>query len=210
MARSVDAATLARLQAGTISRTEMLLFDLPSPSGLIGFFSGIGTFEWSGVTFTGAGTLFEIDTIGSSMDGSAVPLVIRLNGDARAGLTPTVLATIESVQYRGRPVTVYRRYMHPETYAELSTELIYRGKIDTMVHKIQEGEQAVLECHTENVLIDLARSGYRMRSDADQRLIDANDGSMRFTSTVPDFKIDWGSAPERPQRQKRKKFLGLF
>jgi hypothetical protein len=205
MARLINAATLAQLQAGQIARTEMVLFDFPG--GLVGFFSGLGEFQWSGVTFTGAGTLFEIAPIGSSMDGSAVPLTIRLNGAARFGLTPTVLAGIETVQYRGRPVTIYRRYFHPVTYAELSTEVIYRGKIDTMVHKISEGGEAVLECRTESVLIDLARSGYRMRSDVDQRLIDASDGSMRFTATVTDFKIDWGSAPER---RKRKKFLGLF
>jgi hypothetical protein len=208
MARLIDSATQAQLNTGRIARTEMVLFDLSS--GLHGFFSGLGSFEWGGITFVGAGTLFEIDTIGSNMDGSAVPLVIRLNGNARQGLTPTVLASIESVQYRGRPVTIYRRYMHPETYAELSTELVYRGKIDTMVHRITEGGAAALECRTESVLIDLARSGYRMRSDADQRLIDANDGSMRFTSAVSDFKIDWGSAPERPAPRKRKKFLGIF
>jgi len=207
MARFVNAATLARLQAGTIARTEMLLFDLPAPSGLIGFFSGIGTFEWAGVTFTGAGTLFEVAGIGSSMDGSAVPLTIKLNGDARSGLTPTVLATIESVNYRGRAVTIYRRYMHPETYAELSTEVIYRGRIDTITHNITEGGECFLEARVESALIDLSRSGYRMRTDADQRLIDANDGSMRHVQAMADQKIDWGKLPVR---QKRKKFLGIF
>jgi hypothetical protein len=204
MARLISIATQAQLATGRVARCEMVLFDFPTSA--VGFFSGLGEFQWGGVTFVGAGTLFEIDTIGSSLNGEAVPLTIKLNGDARAGLTPTVLAQIETVQYRGRPVTIYRRYMHPETYAEISTELAYRGKVDTMVHKIREGGEAVLECRTESALIDLARSGYRMRSDADQRLINPTDGSLRFVASVVEHKFDWGSAPER---KKKRSILGI-
>ncbi len=207
MARSINSATQTQINTGRIARTEMVLFDFPSPTGQKGFFSGQGELQWSGITFYGAGTLFEISTIGGAADGSAVPLAIKLNGDVRSGLTATVLAQIESVQYRNAPVTIYRRYMHPETYAELSTEAVYRGRIDTIKHKISEGGECSLEVAVESRMIDFSRSGHRMRTDADQRLIDANDGSLSHVQTTAEQKIEWGKIPTK---QKRKKLFGIF
>lgn len=119
MARIFAAATLSRLREGYVGRHDLLLFDFPPPHGLVGFYSGTGTLTWQGVSFVGAGTLFTIAAVGGGVDGTAVPLTIRLNGDARSGLDATVLAQIEQVQYRGRPVTLWRQYLAPDSYAEI-------------------------------------------------------------------------------------------
>jgi hypothetical protein len=86
MARIIDSATLAQLAAGRVARVEMLLFDFPAPTGQKAYFTGQGSFAWSGITFEGAGNLFALSSIGGVSDGTAVGLAIRLNGDARAGL----------------------------------------------------------------------------------------------------------------------------
>jgi hypothetical protein len=207
MARSIPVSLQQQLNKGLIARTEMILFDFPG--GQYGFFSGVGTFEWSGITFIGSGTLFEIDSIGAAMDGTAVGLKIKLNGDSREGLTPTVLASIETIQYRGRPVSVYRRYMDPITYAEITTEICFRGYLDTIDHNETEDGEVYLEASVESRSLDLGRSGYRMRTDSDQRTIDPLDGFFKDIGTVQKKEISWGQyAPYVPT--KKKKFLGLF
>lgn len=208
MARTIDPATLAQLRTGRVARTELILFDLPEPTGQVGFFSGIGEMVWEGLTFKGAGTLFQIGTVGGSSEGQAVPLSIRLNGDARHGLDASVLAQIETVQYRGRPVYVWRAYLDPDSYALISVESVFRGKIDTISHNITEGGECFLDADVESNAIDLGRSGYRLRTDIDQRLIDPADGSLAHVQGTATQKIDWSKLAA--EKKQPKKFLGLF
>ncbi len=208
MAKVVDIATLAQLKAGRIARIEMMLFDFPSPTGQRAYFSGQGEFTWSGVTFQGAGNIFELSAIGGVSDGTAVGLGIKLNGDARAGLDASALATIESIQYRGAAVLVWRGYLHPDSYALLSVEPIFRGRLDTVEHSITEAGEIFMVANVESGSIDLGRSGYRMRSDIDQRLIDPNDGSLRYVQSVATVDLKW--AKLSPVKKPKKKFLGLF
>lgn len=208
MAKVIDANTLALFRAGRVARTEMLLFDFPAPTGPKGFFTGQGVLTWSGIDFQGAGTLFALSSIGGTSDGSAVGLSIRLNGDARVGLDASVLAQIETIQYRNAPVLVYRAYLHPDTYALVSVETVYRGYVDTIDHNVAEGGDAYLEAACESRALDLGRSGYRMRADADQRLIDPGDGSLRNVQVSATQKLKW--AKLAAETKSKKKFLGLF
>jgi hypothetical protein len=193
MARTIDAGTLAALQAGRISRVDMITIDLPS--GIYGFFSGSGTFTHNSVTYRGAGSLFEIDGVGGVSDGTAVPLRVRLNAAADFGLTANVLATIEQEQYRGRPISYSVGFFSADTWALLSVEMVWRGVIDTIEHVEQVGGEAWLEAMCESRAIDLGRSGWRRRSDADQRRIDANDGSLRHLVAAAQGDLYWGRLP---------------
>ncbi|MFC5423050.1 hypothetical protein ACFPOB_26220 [Bosea eneae] len=208
MAKVVDAGTLAQLRAGQIARIEMMLFDFPAPTGQKAFFSGQGEFTWSGITFRGAGNLFQLSAIGGVSDGTAVGLAIRLNGDARAGLDASVFASIETIQYRNAPVLVWRGYLHPTTYALLSVEPVFRGRLDTIEHNVTEGGDVYMQAAVESGAIDLGRSGYRMRTDADQRLIDPSDGSLRHVQSTVSQEVKWGKIP-KPEKKPKKKF-GIF
>ena len=208
--RLISTALQAQLDAGAIGKLDMILFDFPSPTGLKGFFTGVGVLQWSGIEFVGAGTLFQVSDIGASLDGAAVGLTIRLNGDARAGLDATELAMIETIQYRGRPVTIYRRYHHPETYVEIAVERVWRGYLDTIDHHVTEGGECHLAARCDSRALDLGRSGYRMRTDADQRLIDAADDFFRDVATVSEKEIQWANFTPTVPQKKKKKFLGIF
>ena len=210
MARIISSALQSQLSLGLIARTEMVLFDLPAPFGKVGFFSGIGTIVFAGVTFHGAGTLFEIDRLGGALDGTAIGLSVRLNGDARTDLDATALAQIETVPYQGRPFWLYRRYMQPETYAEIANELFFRGYIDVIEHHITEGGEVFLEAKIESRSLDLGRSGYRMRTDSDQRLLDPTDGFFRSIGTVSKREIKWANQAPYVPPAKKKKLFGLF
>lgn len=192
MARTIDASTQAALAAGRIARNILIKFDFGS--GTYGFFDGIGSITYNSVTYQGAGALFEIAALGASADGAANSISIKLNGNADT-LTSNVLATIESEQYVGRPVTLLRRYANADTWAELSVETMWVGFVDVIRQVERAGDSAYLEAICESRALDLGRSGYRMRSDADQKQIDANDGSLRHLQAAKDQEIFWGRLP---------------
>jgi hypothetical protein len=204
MARVISSELLSRLRAGRIVKSDIILFDFPS--GLYGFHSGQGKFTYNAVDYVGAGSLFAIDAIGGGTDGSAIPLNIRLNADAQNGLTMTVLAQVENEQYRGRPVTIARAYFDAITYELVSVEPIYRGYIDTIDHVESGGDdgspgEAYLEAHVESRALDLGRSGWRRRSDADQRQLDPLDGSLRYLQATATAEIWWGrTTPARARK----------
>lgn len=193
--RIYSAGTLAALAAGRLVERGLLLFDFPS--GLYGFWTGAGPITIEGQTYTGAGSLIEVDSIGSSAGLSAVPLVLRLTAVPSSDLSPDVLASIEQEQYHQRPITISTAYFDPDTRGLIAVERVYRGYIDQITHQLQAGGGAVLEAHCESRSLDHARTGFRRRSDADQRRIDAADASFEHAAVVGSVDIYWGRNPAK-------------
>lgn len=192
MSRTIDAGTAAQIAAGQIIKREMVRFDLPS--GTIGFWSGVGPLTYSSVDYQGKGALFQIESIGGSLDGSAIPLRIRLAANADLGLDARDLVNgIEAEDYAGAGVVVSRAYFDPSDRSLLSVETLWRGYVDTIKH-VSEGGEAYAEATCESRMLDLGRAGYRMRTDADQRQRSATDGSLRHVQAAASVPIVWGRA----------------
>lgn len=210
MSIAFNPATSDTLAAGRVVDRGMILLDLGS--GPYGFWTGIGPFTYGGVTYVGAGSLIEVEGIRQASDLSAVPVVARLTAIENSDLTPDLLATIETEVYHQRPVTIMTAYFHPETYVLLSVEVEYRGYIDQLVHTESIDGQAVLEGHFESRFRDHQRSGYRVRSDADQRRIDPDDDGLAHVTAVATETILFGRSPTPAPvpTKKKKKFLGIF
>ena len=189
--RSYDSDTLALLASGRAATRDMILFDFAA--GFYGFWTGVGVLPYSGVDYIGAGKLIQID--GLSFEGGLSPsnVTVSLSAIPEDGLTVDVLATIEAEQYHQRPVTISRAYIHPDTRAVLSVERMYRGYLDQITHDLQAGGGATLTATLESRSRDHTRVGHRVRSDADQRLIDSSDGFFLYAA-VADAKFLWGRA----------------
>jgi hypothetical protein len=192
MPLALTPATQTALDAGSVVDRGLLLFDLGS--GLYGFWTGIGPFTNpnDGITYIGAGSLIEVDGIKQSSDLSAVQVVVRLTAIENTDLTPDTLATIETEVYHQRPCTISTAYFDPDSYSLLSVETEYRGYIDQIVHSETIDGAAVLEAHLESRFRDHQRSGYRVRSDVDQRRISASDNGLRHVTAVATEKIEFG------------------
>ncbi|MGF7160123.1 hypothetical protein FHS85_001746 [Rhodoligotrophos appendicifer] len=194
--RTIDAPTLATIEAGAIAERDMILFDFPS--GFHGFWTGDGVFTWNGLTFNGTGSLLSVASIEERDDLGSVALEVRLRALPEAGLTGDVLAEIESEAYHQRPVTIYKAFFHPLTAALLSVSVRYRGTLDQIEHdEAADGEYTLIgriECRSR----DHTRTGYRLRSDADQRLIDPDDGGLRYAIGASRQQVYWGA--ERPKK----------
>jgi hypothetical protein len=209
MSRAIAPETAAALNAGAIVERGLILFDLGS--GLYGFWTGAGPFAYEGVTYQGAGSLIQVDGLKQTSGLEAVPVVARLTAIANTDLTPDVLASIEQEVYHQRPCTISTAYFHPETHALLSVEVEYRGYIDRVVHTENAEGEAVLEAHLESRFRDHQRTGYRVRSDADQKRIDPTDDGLRHVASVATERVLFGRSEQpAPAPQKKKKFLGIF
>lgn len=188
--KTFDSNTLALLASGRAVARDLMLIDLAS--GLYGFWTGVGVLTYQSIDYVGAGTLIQLEPYAAVADLSAVPLVARLKAVPDSALSPDVLATIESEQYHQRPVVSSRSYIDPDTRAVLSVERCYRGYIDRIEHEDQVGGGAVLVAYLESKARDHTKTGYRMRSDTDQRRINANDGGLRHAAVAATQEIVWG------------------
>lgn len=190
MAVALAPATQSALDAGRIVDRGMILFDLGS--GIYGFWTGVAPFTFEGVTYVGAGSLIALDGIRQTSDLSAVQVKVVLTAIENSALTPDVLGTIESEVYHQRPCTIMTAYFDAETSALLSVEVEYRGIIDRIVHTESVDGQAVLECNLESRFRDHTKSGYRVRSDGDQRRIAPLDDGLAHVATVHTEQILFG------------------
>jgi hypothetical protein len=191
--RPYDSATLAQMNKRRIRRRDLLRIDLPS--GVYGFWAGQGAFVYEGVTYVGAGRLLRIEGFGGGLDFSAQAFHVTLSAKPNSALTPDVLATVFSEQWHQAPVTLYRAYFHPDTFALLSVERVGRRVLDQLPLAIEAAGEAKLTAFLEPVTYDNPHRGYLKFGDGDQRLIDSDDGFFSFAATAGDQPIEWGRAP---------------
>lgn len=191
--RAYDSGTLALLASGRMVTHALVQFDFPS--GTYGFWDGAGQLAYGGLTYVGAGALIGIDEV--ELPGSLESTAIKLTLTAipNTDLTPDTLASIEGEQYHGRPVTLRRAYIHPDTRAVVSVERVWRGYLDQVAHDVAIGGQAVLSLSCESRARDLTRRGWRVWSDTDQRRIDPTDGGMRHAAVAGRQTVFWGRTP---------------
>ncbi len=191
--RAFNSSTLALLASGRAASRGLVLFDFPS--GLYGFWDGIGSLTVSGVTYAGSGGLIRGDALSLAGSLASATMTLTLSSMPDTVLSPGVLATIESEQYHQRPVTLSRAYFDPATRALLSVERVLRGYVDQMRHAEKPGGEATLSCLIETRARDVTRRGYRVRSDADQKQLASADGSLRHAATAPNDDFYWGRLP---------------
>jgi hypothetical protein len=209
MSRLVETATLDALDAGAIIDRGAVLLELGS--GAYGFWTGAGIRVHGGVNYVGAGSLIQIDGIRQTAGLESVPVVGRLTAIANSDLTPDVLANIENEIYHQHPVSVSTWYFATNGVF-LSEFLEYRGYIDRIVHTESVNGDSVLEFHCESRFRDHQRSGYRVRSDNDQKRINQFDNGLQHVAKVATERVLFGRSatpPVQPQTKKQK-FLGIF
>jgi hypothetical protein len=161
------------------------------------FFSGVGKMLLPGEPetdiFKGVGSRALIVPISSQIGGAAEGVTITLSA-----LDPDIAATIESVDYAGKPFTIWRLVFTPDAPSILLGAMVFmRGRLDYVTVTEKVGGQASIEFHIEGPRRDMSRRGARIRSNADQRVLGGvNDGGLKYVSTVARKTLRWGQKPE--------------
>ena len=101
-------------------------------------------------------------------------------------------------EFRGAPAVLRRLIFDQSGTVLLDFHVWARGRIDTLERREEIGGTAAIIAQLETAARGLGRRGARMRSDADQRLIDPADGFFKNGSFAGEKTLYWNG--RRPQR----------
>lgn len=193
MARNLTAAMVAAVRARAVR--PALLVSLNFPNGQLNLWTGLGmltcTVPVNGVptviTFTGAGTLCQIDQIGEAADGSAVSIKLTLNA-----LPIAAVALAVGQPYQGYPVQIWLACFDLQLSTLIQTPYqFFGGAMDVMT--ISDGtKSASISMSCESRLIELDRPRERRYSQFDQQLDYPADTGFNFVNSIQDLQIFWG------------------
>lgn len=193
--RSIDPATLELLDEGRLGIRGMIRLDLGQ--GAYGVIMGNSDYTYGGVIYKAlprgvvevSGTVLDAGTTASG-------LTVKIIADSLQGLTPDVLLSIENYDYRGRNITIFDMFTHPDTGAVVQILPKYEGYVNFINHDAQpsgDGFSTVFNCETED--IELSKTNARFRTTEDQkRRLGTNDADLFWTPaiTAAQEKLDWG------------------
>lgn len=195
--RTLSAGGLAALDSGQFTVRCLLKVVLPAPDDPFCIWDDIGTISVDGDAYVGRPGRFTVQPSSSAYDQSSRAAKLTLSA-----LDYEVVNLIEGYAWHQSPVLVRRAVIATELPAVLHLLDEFSGYLDQMVVRESAGGLATVEFLCETDSRELSRSGARTRSDADQRERDAADGFFSFSVSAVTTAIDWGRAPELPQKPK--------
>lgn len=189
--KTLSPEVLELLDNGKAIIRGMLRFDFLQTYG---FWTGREDFEYNGVTYKPGG-IIDISAIPAEAGFKSQGIEISLSQASDKGLTPEILASIETEVYHQKPVTISDAYFHPVTNALLLVVPLYRGYVDTIEH--YKGADSHLVVHCESRAVDNSKTGYRVRSHADQQLISENDQFYQHVESAQKEEVYWGATKSK-------------
>jgi hypothetical protein len=188
--KTIAPAALAALEAGTAIVTGALEIACDPPVRIWGGWHDI-TFD--GRTFDGVGDRALVQVAGGALGDAAQNIELSLSG-----IEPETLALLDAAEVSGAPAILWRLIFSSDGNTLLDFNVWARGRLDTLEREEEIGGTATIRARLETAARGLGRRGARMRSDADQRLIDPTDGFFKNVSYAGEKTLYWGG--RRPAR----------
>ncbi|WP_311269746.1 hypothetical protein [Sphingobium sp. WCS2017Hpa-17] len=168
------APALAALASGSAIVSGALAIYATDPAFIWG---GTGTLVIDGETYLGIDDRAIGQITGGGIGGSQQSVEITLSG-----VDPEALELLNEAGLQQAPAKLYRIIADGSGRTILDCRIYKRGRLDK-VEVIEEiGGLAKVSISIETAARGAGRSGKRMRSDADQRMIDPLDGFFKHTS----------------------------
>ena len=183
MTRSLTTAFKNETLASEI--TPIALVDLDFSGGHVRVWTGQGDLTWDGKTWTGTGTLLNIDAIQESTDIAAHGVSLQLNG-----VPSELLSTVLTEHYQGRAAVIYLAALNSSQAVIADPFILWSGRMDVM--QIQDAaETATITLNAENRLIDLERQRERRYTDLDQKNFFSSDRGLEHVAAQLDREFNW-------------------
>lgn len=180
--KTLSAPTLAALSSGSVAIVQLVHLGFATPIAL-------NTSTWDltfgGTVYKGAYGLGSISGV-TDKPGEVQGLTLELFGDAAI----VSLALDDSDVVQGTVCTIRTAIIETANYTILDAPVEWAGTLDTMVIS-EDGETAVIRVSAESKAVDLLRGSPMFYSDADQRTVNASDGSFRYVVDQIDRLIVW-------------------
>lgn len=127
-----------------------------------------------------------VQVAGGALGGAAQAITLTLSG-----IDPETLEIDDSDTAARAPTTLWR-LIFSQTGELLDANIWARGRLDQIAREDEVGGTATISAVLETAARGLGQRGSRMRSDADQRLVKANDGFFKNVSFAGEKTLYWG------------------
>lgn len=186
----LSTAALAALQDGTaiVSGAVEIACD-----PIVRVWGGWHPLTFDGRTFDPIGDRGLVQVTGGALGDAAQNITLTLSG-----IDPETLALLDAEGLSGAPAVLWRLIFDQSGNTLLDLHVWARGRLDTIERDEEIGGEAAITAQLETAAKGLGRRGARMRSDADQRLIDPADGFFKNVSFAGEKQLYWGG--RRPAR----------
>jgi len=183
--KDLGTAARAAIAAGRAMSVGAVRIDtLPDPVLVWG---GYGELEIEGEIYLGIGDSGLVSVTSSAIGGSEQNIVLELSG-----VDPDVLALYDMSSLRRAAVICYRLVFDARGQVLLATPVYARGRLDQAPKEETAGGTATVRAMVETAARGLGRGGGRMRSKADQTLIDPTDDGLKAVSFAGQTTIYFG------------------
>jgi hypothetical protein len=188
--KTLAPAALAALDAGAAIVSGAVEIACTPPVRVWG---GWHEITLGGQTFLPMGDRTLVQVAGGALGDAAQNITLSLSG-----IDPETAALLDSAGLSGAPVVLWRLIFSGDGSTMLDADIWARGRLDTIERTEEVGGTAAIVAQVETAAKGLGRRGARMRSDADQRLIDPSDGFFKNVSYAGEKTLYWGG--RRPAR----------
>lgn len=188
--KTLSPAALAALEAGNAIVSGALEI---ACDPVLRVWGGWGPITFDGRTFEPIGDRGLAQVLGGALGSGAQNITLALSG-----IEPATLELLDATDISSAPAVLWRLIFDQTGNTLLDFEVWARGRLDTLETDEEIGGIAAIRAELETAAKGLGRRGARMRSDADQRLIDPSDGFFKNVSFAGEKTLYWGG--RRPAR----------
>lgn len=185
MARSITSAFQDEIESQSL--TVDILIKAEFDSGDLNLHTGLGTLEYNGDTYIGAGQLLNITSAKETETLQAENMKFTLSGELQSLLS---LALQEP--YQNRPVNVWFAPIDYQAGTVISNPYrIFRGFMDTM-DIADDGTYTEISVNAESELIRYTIPKNVFYTDEVQKARYSGDTGMSYVTLIQDLDIVWG------------------
>lgn len=188
--KTLSPAALAALEAGDAIVSGALEI---ACDPVLRVWGGWGPITFDGRSFEPIGDRGLAQVLGGALGSGAQNITLTLSG-----IEPATLELLDASEISSAPSVLWRLIFDQTGNTLLDFEVWARGRLDTLETDEEIGGIAAIKAELETAAKGLGRRGARMRSDADQRLIDPADGFFKNVSYAGEKTLYWGG--RRPTR----------
>lgn len=184
MARALTSAMLSAMATGNLR--PLIFYEGEFSGGTVRLFTGYGSIEWDGHTWTGSGQMLTISAIQESSDLQAINFTVSLNGQLSS-----LLAIALGQVRRGKPGSVWLGLLDDAGSLIADPFLCFRGRADKP-DIVPDPENAIIAVAYESRLIDASRRRERRYTSEDQQSDYPTDKGFDYVPVLQDTQFTWG------------------
>lgn len=143
-----------------------------------------------GKEYLGVGDRGLVGKDGAGIGNVAAPLTLELSG-----VDPATIELLDADEVRGATVVLRQWIFDGAGQTLLENDPVRRGRLDQLTSEETPGGTATISALIEGAARGLGRRSGRMRSDADQRLVEPTDGGFKHISYAAQKMLYWSGKP---------------